>query len=114
MSEMLVESSEEVDVEPTGAVVAEPASDETTGELTDLEREMLAFERKWWRFAGAKEEAARELFGMTSTRYYQVLNALIDTPAALAHDPVLVKRLRRVRSTRRSARSAGRLADEKP
>ncbi|WP_460704199.1 DUF3263 domain-containing protein [Myceligenerans halotolerans] len=114
MSEMLVESLDAVDVEPTGAVVAEPSSDEAAGELSDLEREILAFERKWWRFAGAKEEAARELFGVTSTRYYQVLNALIDTPAALAHDPMLVKRLRRVRSTRRRARSARRLADEKP
>jgi hypothetical protein len=118
MSEMLVETPEGADVVPAGVVVpadlAEPSSDSAAGQLSDLEREILAFERKWWRFAGAKEEAARGAFGMTSTRYYQVLNALIDTPAALAHDPMLVKRLRRVRSPRQRARSARRLADEKP
>ncbi|WP_242636991.1 DUF3263 domain-containing protein [Myceligenerans salitolerans] len=112
MSKMLIESSEAVDVEPAGAVAG--PSDETAGELSDLEREILAFERKWWRLAGAKEEAVRELFDMTSTRYYQVLNALIDTPAALAQDPMLVTRLRRMRVTRRGARSGRRLADEKP
>ena len=81
--------------------------------LSDRDREMLAFERRWWKYAGAKEEAARELFGLTATRYYQVLNALIDVPAALEHDPMLVKRLRRLRSMRQRARSAERLADEK-
>ncbi|WP_419705346.1 DUF3263 domain-containing protein [Promicromonospora sp. NFX87] len=80
--------------------------------LSDRDREILAFERRWWKYAGAKEEAARELFDLTATRYYQVLNALIDTPAALEHDPMLVKRLRRVRSTRQRGRSARRLADE--
>ena len=53
----------------------------------------------------------RELFGLSATRYYQVLNALIDSPAALAQDPMLVKRLRRMRSTRQRARSARRLSD---
>ena len=77
--------------------------------LGDTEREILAFERQWWKYAGAKEEAVRELFDMSSTRYYQVLNALIDSPAALAHDPMLVKRLRRMRSSRQRARTARRL-----
>ncbi len=80
--------------------------------LSDRDREILAFERQWWKYAGAKEEAARELFGLTATRYYQVLSTLIDSPAALEHDPMLVKRLRRLRSTRQRARSARRLADE--
>jgi len=77
--------------------------------LTARDREMLAFERQWWKYAGAKEQAVRELFDMSSTRYYQVLNSLIDRPAALAHDPMLVKRLRRMRRTRQRARSARRL-----
>jgi uncharacterized protein DUF3263 len=66
---------------------------------------MLAFERQWWKHAGAKEQAIRETFGLSATRYYQVLNSLLDEPAALAHDPVLVGRLRRLRAsrTRRSA-----------
>jgi Protein of unknown function (DUF3263) len=79
------------------------------GELTAREREILAFERQWWKYAGAKEQAVRELFDMSATRYYQLLNALIDRPEALAHDPMLVKRLRRMRQTRQRARSARRL-----
>ena len=78
-------------------------------ELCDRDRQILAFERQWWRYAGAKEQAIRELFEMSATRYYQVLNALIDQPAALAADPMLVKRLRRLRSARQRARSARRL-----
>jgi hypothetical protein len=77
--------------------------------LTPRDCEILAFERQWWKYAGAKEQAVRELFDMSSTRYYQVLNSLIDRPAALAHDPMLVKRLRRMRQTRQRARSARRL-----
>ena len=76
-----------------------------TGELSERDRQILAFERQWWKFAGAKEQAIRELFDMSATRYYQVLNALVDSPVALATDPLLVKRLRRVRAARRRGRS---------
>ena len=84
---------------------------ETTpsGELSDRDREIIAFERQWWKYAGAKEQAIRELFDMNATRYYQVLNALIDNPAALEADPMLIKRLARLRATRQRARSARRL-----
>ena len=82
------------------------------GELTELDREILAFERQWWKYAGAKEQAIRDLFDMSTTRYYKVLNALIDRQDALAHDPMLVKRLRRLRSSRQRARSARRLGME--
>ena len=91
---------------PTLGAVEGGADD---GELTERDQQVLAFERQWWKYAGAKEQAIRELFDMSATRYYQVLNALIDSPAALAHDPMLVKRLRRMRSTRQRARSARRL-----
>ncbi|WP_434992547.1 DUF3263 domain-containing protein [Arthrobacter sp. Ld5] len=77
--------------------------------LGDREQRMLALEREWWKYSGAKEQAIRDLFSMSATHYYQALNALIDTEAALAHDPMLVKRLRRLRSTRQKARSARRL-----
>ncbi|MDT4891790.1 MAG: hypothetical protein QOE97_825 [Pseudonocardiales bacterium] len=80
--------------------------------LSRRDREILAFERQWWKYAGAKEQAIRELFDMSTTRYYQVLNALIDTPAALAADPMLVKRLRRLRASRQRQRSARRLGIE--
>ena len=77
--------------------------------LTEREQEVLAFERQWWKYAGAKEQAIRELFDMSATRYYQVLNALLDRPEAMAFDPMLVKRLRRLRAARQRARSARRL-----
>jgi hypothetical protein len=79
------------------------------GQLSARDAEILAFERQWWKFAGAKEQAIRDAFQMSATRYYQVLNALIDRPEALAHDPLLVKRLRRLRATRQRLRSARRL-----
>ena len=82
--------------------------------LTDREREVLAFERQWWKYAGAKEQAIKELFDMSGTRYYQVLNALIDNPAALEADPMLIKRLRRLRASRQRQRSARRVALERP
>lgn len=78
-------------------------------ELTERDREILAFERQWWKYAGSKEQAIRDLFEMSSTRYYQILNALIDNPEALREDPMLVKRLRRLRSQRQRSRSARRL-----
>ena len=79
------------------------------GLLSERDAELLAFERQWWKFAGAKEQAIRDKFAMSATRYYQVLNALIDKPEALAQDPLLVKRLRRLRATRQRNRSAKRL-----
>ena len=79
------------------------------GKLSERDAEILAFERQWWKFAGAKEQAVRDKFQMSATRYYQVLNALIDKPEALAQDPLLVKRLRRLRAARQRFRSAKRL-----
>ena len=83
-----------------------------TGSLSERDCEILAFERQWWKYAGAKEQAVRDKFDMSSTRYYQVLNALIDRPEALAHDPLLVRRLRRLRASRQRQRSARRLGFE--
>ncbi|MGB0969661.1 MAG: DUF3263 domain-containing protein [Mycobacterium sp.] len=77
--------------------------------LTRREHDLLAFERQWWKYAGSKEDAIKELFAMSATRYYQVLNALVDRPEALASDPMLVKRLRRLRASRQKARAARRL-----
>ncbi|MEH0932033.1 DUF3263 domain-containing protein [Micromonospora sp. CPCC 205558] len=88
---------ETADVPPAGepAQPAEPAPG-----LTERERAILAFEQQWWRHAGAKEQAVRDTFEISSTRYYQLLNGLLDNPAALAADPVLISRLRRLRSSR--------------
>jgi Protein of unknown function (DUF3263) len=78
-------------------VQAEPLSEE--------EMRILVFERRWWRYPGAKEQAIQDTFHVPAARYYQLLNGLIDRPAALAFDPVLVKRLRRQRTERRRLRS---------
>lgn len=77
--------------------------------LTDDETAILDFERHWWKYPGAKEQAIRDTFGHSSTRHYQLLNALIDRPEALAHDALLVRRLRRLRDARARQRSARRL-----
>jgi Protein of unknown function (DUF3263) len=92
-------------------VASSPQHDgkEPVGELSARDAEILTFERQWWKFAGAKEQAIRDKFQMSATRYYQILNALIDKPEALAQDPLLVKRLRRLRATRQRNRSAKRL-----
>lgn len=79
------------------------------GALSDRDLKILDIERYWWKYAGAKEQAIKDAFDMSATRYYQILNGLIDTEAALAHDPLLVKRLRRLRDHRQRARSARRL-----
>lgn len=72
--------------------------------LSDTERKMLDLERSWWQYAGAKEHAIREQFDLSATQYYQRLNRLIDREDALAHDPLLVKRLQRIRAKRQQQR----------
>jgi hypothetical protein len=97
---------------PEGTDAAAGADAANGAGLNRRDREILAFERQWWKYAGVKEQAIRELFDMSATRYYQVLNSLIDTPEALAADPMLVKRLRRLRASRQRQRSARRLGIE--
>ena len=74
-------------------------------ELTDRDRAILVFEKQWWRHAGSKEQAIRDTFSVSVTRYYQMLNVLLDNEAALAFEPEVVKRLRRLRAARQRARS---------
>ena len=87
-------------------------SDEASVSLSERDRAILEFERQWWKYAGAKEQAIRDLFDMSATRYYQIINTLIDSPEALAFDPMLVKRMRRMRASRQKARSARRLGGQ--
>ena len=95
--------------DPMIVASSQPDGREPLGELSVRDADILTLERQWWKFAGAKEQAIRDKFQMSATRYYQVLNALIDKPEALAQDPLLVKRLRRLRATRQRNRSAKRL-----
>ena len=91
---------------------AAPRVNDVGTDLSDRDRRILDFEHQWWKYAGSKEEAVKELFDLSPTRYYQLLNQLIDSEAALAHDPLLIKRLRRQRATRQRSRSARRLGIE--
>lgn len=89
---------------------AEPRSDEAAPSadghaLSERERAVLAFEKRQWKHRGAKDQAILDSFGMSATRYYQLLNALLDRPEAQEFEPALVKRLRRLRAGKQSARS---------
>jgi hypothetical protein len=80
-----------------------------TATISERDAEILTFEREWWKHAGNKEEAIKEHFDLSPTRYYQLLNRVIDDEVALAHDPMLVKRLRRLRAQRQRQRAERRL-----
>ncbi|MGH2818233.1 MAG: DUF3263 domain-containing protein [Actinomycetota bacterium] len=75
-------------------------------ELGAQDKRILDFERSWWKHAGVKEQAIKEQFEMSATRYYQILNELLEKPAALSYDPILVKRLKRLRVYRQRQRVA--------
>jgi Protein of unknown function (DUF3263) len=77
--------------------------------LDERSREVLDFEREAWKLSVTKERAIRERFGFSPSRYHQVLHRIIDRPEALVYDPMLVRRLRRVREVRRRARTASGL-----
>ena len=77
-------------------------------ELSPRERANLTFEREWWKYADAKDTAAKARLGLTPEEYYRALTTIIDLPGALAHDPLLVRRLRRQRMTRQRQRQASR------
>ena len=86
-----------------------PLNDPSTAGLSEFEVKMLEFERSWWRHAGVKESSIKELFNLTPPAYYQLLNNLIDREAAVLAEPILVKRLRRLRDSRTQARSSSKL-----
>ncbi len=98
----VVDDEIDTDFEATEVLEAQP---EDTAALSERDLSILAFEKQAWRHAGAKEQAIKEKFGLSGTRYYQLLNALLDNPAAREHDPVLVGRLRRIRGSRARQRS---------
>ena len=81
--------------------------------LKERDQAILDFERTWWTQPGPKEIAIKERFELSPTRYYQVLNELLDSPEAMEYDPLVVRRLRRFRDRRRRARFEGRSAGER-
>ena len=82
--------------------------------LSDRERAILDFERSWWTLDGPKEAAIRERFELSPARYYQLLGSLVESSDAIAYDPLVVRRLRRLRERRRRARFEGRPANQPP
>jgi hypothetical protein len=80
-------------------------------EMTDRDRRILDFERTWWTRSGPKEVAVLDEFELSASRYYQILNELLEAPEALAYDPLVVRRLRRLRDRRRRERQ-DRVAQE--
>lgn len=78
--------------------------------LSSRSQAILDFERTWWTEDGPKEVAIKRRFSLSSGRYYQLLNELLDSTDALSYDPLVVRRLRRLRDRRRRARYEGRSA----
>ena len=94
------------------AVPTETANTAAPSELDERARAILDLERGWWRVAGAKEDAIRERLDLSPSRYYELLGALLDDEAAMAHDPMLVRRLRRLRAARQRSRAQRRTVAE--
>lgn len=81
-------------------------------QLTDRDRDILDFESSWWAESGPKEQLIRDRFELSATRYYQILNELLETTEAYEYNPLVVRRLRRLRDRRRRARHEGYQASE--
>jgi hypothetical protein len=100
----------------TSSLSTDPRSADSTSAtasaLDARDAEILDFEREWWKYAGAKEQAIKERFDVSPTRYYQLLNRVIDDEVAVAYDPMLVKRLRRLRAQRQRQRAERRIGAE--
>lgn len=79
--------------------------------LSHRDRAILDFERSWWTEPGPKELAIRDRLDLSPTRYYRLLNELIESSEAARYDPLVVRRLRRIREQRRRARYEGRSAE---
>ncbi|MCX7621347.1 MAG: DUF3263 domain-containing protein [Acidimicrobiales bacterium] len=101
---------------PSTTVVTggEPRLGRSSNALTDRDKAILDFERTWWNETGPKEALIRERFGLSATRYYQILNELLEAPEAYEYDPLVVRRLRRLRDRRRRARHEGYQASQPP
>ena len=95
-----------VDVSDSATLVT--ITDAVVDVLSPRDRRILALERQWFCNAGSKEAEISRQFGMTPTRYFQILNGLIDDPRAMRESPQIVARLRRLRLARRRTRRAHR------
>src|SRR5688500_16052530 len=94
---------------PGSETASDPAPEPCVESLDERSREVLDFEREAWKLTVSKQRAIRERFGFSPSRYHQLLHRIIDRPEAVAYDPMLVRRLRRVRAVRRRSRTASGL-----
>lgn len=78
--------------------------------LTEREKDILDFEQSWWSLSIPREQAVRDRFQLTETEYVELLELLIATEAALEAEPLLVRRLRRMKDRRRQEHVARRTA----
>jgi hypothetical protein len=92
-----------------GSEIASDPDPEPSVALDERSRDVLDFEREAWKLTVSKQRAIRERFGFSPSRYHQLLHRIIDRPEAVAYDPMLVRRLRRVRAVRRRSRTASGL-----
>jgi hypothetical protein len=108
----MTEKAQDAAVHPHGEDAAQAGSqaDHPQGELSAVDAAILEFERTWFTYGGAKDHAIRERFDLSAGAYFQRLSVLLDDPRAYAHDPILIKRLRRIRDSRQRSRSDARLA----
>jgi hypothetical protein len=83
-------------------------------QLGDRDRAVLDLEREWWLCHHSKEDAVRERLNLAPSSYYRLLHAVIENPAAMAYDPLVVRRLRRARLGRRRVRMEGTWAGQSP
>lgn len=104
----MTEKAQDEAVHPHGEAAAQ--ADRQQGELSAVDAAILEFERTWFTYGGAKDHAIRERFDLSAGAYFQRLSVLLDDPRAYAHDPILIKRLRRIRDSRQRSRSDARLA----
>jgi hypothetical protein len=82
--------------------------------LDEAQRTILAFESRPWRDPARKADAIRDELGLSPARYYRLLGALVDSPAALRFDPMLVRRLQRQRDARAHSRARRTIPTARP
>jgi hypothetical protein len=75
--------------------------------LTERHLAILEFERTWWTLDEEKDLLIRARFACAPDAYYEELNRVLDDPEAMAADPLVVRRLVRLKDRRHRARLEG-------
>jgi Protein of unknown function (DUF3263) len=78
-----------------------PPSGQAVRVISERHQAMLEFERTFWTYDEPKEAVIRARFQCSADDYYTELTELLEQPAAMTHDPLVVRRLQRQRVRRR-------------